>query len=209
MNTIYKLAVAAVCAIVSIAAIADDAGKEERFLKATGGIVEKPMPTDAPVIVISDSRKASDAFAGEYARKMEKTLMLPVRTGKAKEGDFVLTITDGGDFAVMPGKRMAVVPFGAKAEETETKLNKALLSLFAGELTPSRLEGFQLIMGVAKNAGMQSPRKVPYKLAVKEGWAPAPTNDIQKAIWEKAKAEKEAKAEAAKAEEKPAEAPAK
>ena len=30
-----------------------------------------------------------------------------------------------------------------------------------------------------------------YKNACKEGWAPAPTNDVQKAIWEKVKADKE------------------
>lgn len=36
------------------------------------------------------------------------------------------------------------------------------------------------------------PRKMAtYKRACQEGWAPAPTNDIQKAIWEKAKADKE------------------
>lgn len=33
---------------------------------------------------------------------------------------------------------------------------------------------------------------VPYATAVKEGWAPAPTNDIQKAIWDRVKAEKAA-----------------
>lgn len=32
-----------------------------------------------------------------------------------------------------------------------------------------------------------------YKTACKHGWAPAPTNDVQKAIWEKAKAEKDQK----------------
>lgn len=32
--------------------------------------------------------------------------------------------------------------------------------------------------------GVKPERKVPYRVAVKEGWAAAPTNDYQKAIWE-------------------------
>ena len=33
--------------------------------------------------------------------------------------------------------------------------------------------------------GITPAREVPYIQAVREGWAPAPTNDIQKAIWDK------------------------
>lgn len=33
--------------------------------------------------------------------------------------------------------------------------------------------------------GLTPPRRVPYHRACEEGWAPPPTNDIQKAIWEK------------------------
>ena len=33
--------------------------------------------------------------------------------------------------------------------------------------------------------GLTPPRRVPYHRAVQEGWAPQPTNDIQKAIWDK------------------------
>ena len=39
--------------------------------------------------------------------------------------------------------------------------------------------------------GVSPTRKGTYEAAVKQGWAPAPTNDIQKAIWDKAHAEKE------------------
>ena len=35
------------------------------------------------------------------------------------------------------------------------------------------------------NAGFKAKQIVPYFRAVREGWAPAPTNDAQKAIWEK------------------------
>ncbi|MBQ9431144.1 MAG: hypothetical protein IJU44_06285 [Kiritimatiellae bacterium] len=36
--------------------------------------------------------------------------------------------------------------------------------------------------------GVKRSRRIPYRLAVREGWANAPTNDYQKAIWEEEKA---------------------
>ena len=39
--------------------------------------------------------------------------------------------------------------------------------------------------------GINTIRQATYKQACEEGWAPAPTNDVQKAIWDKVKADKE------------------
>ena len=39
--------------------------------------------------------------------------------------------------------------------------------------------------------GVTPQRITTYQQACKEGWAPAPTNDVQKAIWEKVRADKE------------------
>ena len=39
--------------------------------------------------------------------------------------------------------------------------------------------------------GVTRARHIPYRLAVMEGWAPSPTNEYQKAIWEQVKADKE------------------
>lgn len=36
--------------------------------------------------------------------------------------------------------------------------------------------------------GVTRPRRIPYKNAVKEGWASPPTNDYQKAVWDEVKA---------------------
>jgi len=41
------------------------------------------------------------------------------------------------------------------------------------------------------DSGCNIRTMVPYRTACKEGWAPPPTNDVQKAIWEKVKADKE------------------
>ncbi len=39
--------------------------------------------------------------------------------------------------------------------------------------------------GYLERCGVKPERKVPYKRAVEEGWAPAPTNEFQKAVWDK------------------------
>ena len=48
-------------------------------------------------------------------------------------------------------------------------------------------EPFNKISTQAQRLGMQTIRFATYRKAVEEGWAPAPTNDIQRAIWEELK----------------------
>ena len=43
----------------------------------------------------------------------------------------------------------------------------------------------------ARKLGMQMVRTTTYRKAAEEGWAPPPTNDVQKAIWNEAKPEQE------------------
>ena len=57
-------------------------------------------------------------------------------------------------------------------------------------LSPSPLMG---ISQTAERLNFATSRRVTYKTAVVEGWAPAPTNDIQRAICEKVKAEQSEK----------------
>ena len=42
-----------------------------------------------------------------------------------------------------------------------------------------------------KAFGVKKERRIPYRVAVQEGWASPPTNDYQKAVWEQVKADKE------------------
>lgn len=54
--------------------------------------------------------------------------------------------------------------------------------------------GVETVTRVRESAplyGLTPWRQATYKVACEEGWAPAPTNDYQKAIWEQSKAEKE------------------
>lgn len=47
------------------------------------------------------------------------------------------------------------------------------------------------IMQRLPKIGITPPRMLPYIKACREGWAPPPTNDVQRTIWEKVKADKE------------------
>lgn len=46
-------------------------------------------------------------------------------------------------------------------------------------------EVFSRMRDGAANRGIKAPRRTTYRQACREGWAPAPTNSIQKAIWDK------------------------
>ena len=46
--------------------------------------------------------------------------------------------------------------------------------------------------------GVKRARRIPYRVAVKEGWAPAPTNDYQRAVWDEVKEQAATNAPAAK-----------
>ena len=46
-------------------------------------------------------------------------------------------------------------------------------------------EPYNKLLSNAAKLGLQYTPRVPYKVACMQGWAPTPTNDIQKAIWDK------------------------
>lgn len=58
-----------------------------------------------------------------------------------------------------------------------------------GEFVPGDVQ--MVIRQNFKDYGVTAETKATYIRACKEGWAPAPTNDVQKAIWDRMKAEKE------------------
>jgi hypothetical protein len=44
---------------------------------------------------------------------------------------------------------------------------------------------FQKIYPILKKFGITREHRVPYHIACQEGWTPTPTNEYQKAIWDK------------------------
>ena len=64
---------------------------------------------------------------------------------------------------------------------------KQVSSLVELDALPSKTacpDAFMRVTESARALGIQPVRRVTYRQACKEGWAPAPTNDVQKAIWE-------------------------
>ncbi|MCL2104224.1 MAG: hypothetical protein FWH21_04115, partial [Kiritimatiellaeota bacterium] len=51
-------------------------------------------------------------------------------------------------------------------------------------------EPMNKIMAQAAKLGISPGRMTSYRRAVEEGWAPAPTNDFQKAIWEEVRGQR-------------------
>lgn len=62
-------------------------------------------------------------------------------------------------------------------------------ALMSNMISPSAGQGMDFAM---KKMGLRPFRRVTYRQACKEGWAPAPTNDFQKAIYESVKEGKDA-----------------
>jgi hypothetical protein len=81
----------------------------------------------------------------------------------------------GGARSQFPGNILAV----KSIEELDT----------VGEFVPGDVQ--MVIRQNFKDHEVTAETKAPYIRACKEGWAPAPTNDIQKAIWDRVKSEKE------------------
>ena len=65
-----------------------------------------------------------------------------------------------------------------KPEDLDTIVNESMT-----------FESVTMVMRTLMNLGLTQSRKTSYKKACQEGWAPAPTNTYQKAIWERIKAE--------------------
>ena len=90
--------------------------------------------------------------------------------------------------------RAASSLLGAGASHYKLSVMQNVSTLADLDALPSVGLDPQSLMAVMQNIqkmGMVPPKQVPYLRACQEGWAPAPTNDLQKAVWERVKAEKE------------------
>lgn len=137
-----------------------------------------------------------------------------VSTLKAKSADFGVFVVDDANspctLGVYPEQRFAVLnvnAIGNKPERTQMELVRAFVMLCGGlsssEIgsilypvsTPIDLDTIKemslpydavnRMMPYLQTFGVTPIYRRSYKTACQEGWAPAPTNDNQKAIWEK------------------------
>lgn len=188
-------------AVLVIDARAKAGGAPERFaevfmdLSKTLVAVEKTPLKDGecPVSMIKDrlvAAKAAFAVAVVDDERMSGLTVLPeeriavVNAAKYKEGadpvrreERVLKeIWRGFGFAAGLG----YAPF--KNDVLQPVFSSA--DLDANEYQVVQPMNFQKTYSMMKKYGVTRARHIPYRLAVREGWAAQPTNDYQKAVWD-------------------------
>ena len=188
-------------AIISMALVVTDAlaqdakaqeGRKQTKAERMGGLVQETPPPNAKAIVLLDCRADKSKLTQKafLSRPCGSTLYTKVVEGELGSyrngnGDFVLALVDEGTLSVDVGKRMAIVPKEAFDTKTVKKLESALVALFAlcGNDVPD-MSAVMLLKNCSKPLNVPALRKAQYIVAVREGWAPPPTNDIQRAIWD-------------------------
>ena len=161
----------------------------------TGGFLTKPIdPLARQIVILNSSTNATDGALRAFADKIITRIRLSVKVANGdytsydnSKGDAVLAVVDKGEMVVFPKKNLVIIPIG---DNLEGSLQEGLLSLCGLNGSEPIIRQNISIMAWAKSHGLASAKRVAYKKACQEGWAPAPTNDIQKAIWDKVMAEK-------------------
>ena len=132
----------------------------------------KPKDAKIAIYLVDDEKLPMSLVAVESGWGVINTATLTEKNNRfSKQLTRVFCLTAGGADSPVKTSPMQTV---MKSED----LDKLLTDGFTFDMASSINENLQAL-------GMHPERKVPYIKAVKEGWAPAPTNDIQKAIWDK------------------------
>ena len=154
------------------------------MLERTGGIVTQPVPEGAKCIALVDARAEKGGELADFGKALSATLRPPVVFGAAENAAITLTLTDGGAFTLDPASGRASVPAGGTAAETEANLWAALMALLGSKTSPVSQGGH--LVAVQAFGAMKIPqvRRASYRRACEEGWAPAPTNEFQRAVFE-------------------------
>ncbi len=162
--------------------------KPKRSLsKAVGGFIMQPVDEAAPHIVVTDKRKVTDKAIDKFITRTVMMMHLSSRSGEAREKDISIVLVDEGEFVIYPDKLKAIVTPGKDENETEDRLMTALVHILGVEQGKLGPQIMGTMLNQAKAHGIPFARRTTYKQAVKEGWAPAPTNDIQRAVWDSVK----------------------
>ena len=86
--------------------------------------------------------------------------------------------------AIYPEELVADVPAGTNADETQHRLMSALIRIIGicgDKFGPHVMD---TAVSQARELGIGQVIRATYRSAVRDGWAPPPTNDYQRAIWD-------------------------
>ena len=164
------------------------------IMRRSGGFVYQPLPEWSKVVSLIDKTGSGRETLEVFRREMENDLKIPSVMGAATNAAFTVELVKDGKLTVDLTDGTAVVPAGKTDEETQARLWKAMFALFSANAGLSAKMNFQSQEGMvigrrAMEASRIAPvRRTTYKTACEEGWAPPPTNDFQRAIWDAAKA---------------------
>ena len=139
------------------------------------GVVAVVDSPDAPALLVAPEEGWA---AVNVAKLAEDTPLSPVFTARFRK-----EIWRAAAWAV-GGGNSSFQPCLLKGVTTMRDLD--MISLLQPGPEPSNK-----MIDEAHRRGVQSARFASYRQACREGWAPAPTNDVQKAIWEQVQADKE------------------
>ena len=132
----------------------------------------KPKDAKIAIYLVDDKTLPMSLVAVEAGWGVVNTATLSEKNNRfSKQLTRVFCLTAGAADSPVKTSPMQTV---LKSED----LDKLLTDGFTFDMASSINENLQAL-------GMASERKVPYVKACKEGWAPAPTNEYQKAIWDK------------------------
>lgn len=158
----------------------------------------------------------ADAFGAAQGLKDERHPGVVLVTGRAERP--VLTIFPEDSIAVVNAGALQGGGKDVDAARLQKELMRSVLLAFGGYAStnprgtaldniarpvavPEDLDAIPVIgfspnhvnglLATLRRLDVSVARPVPYIVACKQGWAPAPTNDVQQAIWDKVNSEKE------------------
>ena len=193
-NMAFAFALAAVAAGAAFGQEAKKVPIKEVVMRRSGGFIYQPLPEWSRVVSLIDGTGGGGKAIEAFRREMEEDLKIPSVMGAATNAAFTVELVKDGKLTVSLTDGMAVVPAGKTDEETQASLWKAMFALFSANAGLSAKMNFQSQEGMvigrrAMEASRIAPiRRTTYKVACEEGWAPPPTNEFQRAIWDAAKA---------------------
>ena len=207
-KTTYLIAIMTLATGMAFVQSAKSESPRPRLRAETGGIVQKPVSDGRKAVVFLDATHDGHKGAAvqKCASRLEQISMLATlaKSGTpdslGEEYGLLVALTDGGEIALYPSRRLALVPATDSDEVDIAELWKAAIAVATlyGERA-NDLSGALILRSAASEIGIVEAEKKSYAEALEEGWAPPPKNKLQQDLWNKfhSSTNEAAKAEAA------------